>query len=126
MLRRMPEAAGSSVIGFDLDFYADGLLAIHGKVELLKNIVRSLPPAGEYEENISATLKEHCTTESNHTTTWLMAENAGTISTVLHVDPASALLCWEEIYYDLFDQKMGYVRIYFNPAVMDLSLLLKF
>ncbi len=126
MLRRMPEAAGSTVIGFDLDFFADGKLAIHGKVELLKDIVKSVPLPGEYKENINVLLKDHCITESNHTTAWLRAENAGQIAALFGLDPATALLCWEEVYYDLFDQKMGYVGISFNPAVMDLSLLLKF
>ncbi len=127
MLRRMPEAADSKVVCFDLEFYADGILAIHGKVELLQDIVVNMPEPGEYLDNMNEFLGEHCTTESNHTTAWLIAENAGrTFGGLFGIKPSVSLLCWEEIYYNLYDQKMGYIKIHFNPAVMDLSLLLKF
>jgi GntR family transcriptional regulator len=126
MLRRMPEASGSMVIRFDLEFFADGKLAIHGDVELLESIVVLMPESGEYIDNMNEFLREHCTTESNHTTAWLMAENAGLSGNLFGMKPNCALLCWEEIYYNLFDQKMGYIKIYFNPAIMDLSLLLQF
>jgi len=126
MLRRIPEASGSSVVAFELNIYADGRQAVYGEVELLKNIVVSIPPSGEYEENIDVFLKEHCTTESNHTTAWLMAENNSERARGFGLDESTALVCWEEIYYNLYDQKMGYVKVHFNPDLMDLSLLLKF
>jgi GntR family transcriptional regulator len=126
MLRRMPEAAGSMVVCFDLDFYADGMLAIHGRVELLRDIVLTMPEPGDYEDNMNDFFREHCTTESNHTTAWLLAENAGLSGNIFGLSRSTALLCWEEIYYSVYDQKMGYIKIHFNPAVMDLSLLLKF
>lgn len=126
MIKRMPEAEGSSVVAFDLDLLADGRPAIHGSVQLLRDIVTTIPQAGEYEENINMFLKDHCRTGSNHTTAWLLAENNAGMAGHFSLDPGTALLCWEEIYYDLADRKMGYVKIYFNPEIMDLSLLLKF
>jgi GntR family transcriptional regulator len=126
MLRRIPEVAGSRVVEFDLDFIADGRPAIHSSVELLKDIVVSVPPPGEYKENINAFLKEYCTTESNYTTAWLFAENKADEAARFGLDPSAALLCWEEVYYNIYDLKMGYVKIYFNSAIMDMSLLLKF
>jgi GntR family transcriptional regulator len=126
MVRRIPEAADSMVIEFDLDFIADGRPAIHCDVELLQDIVVSIPSPGEYEENIDTFLKEHCTTESNYTTAWLLAENKPSEAARFGLNPSTALLCWEEIYYNICDQRMGYVKIYFNSAIMDLSLLLKF
>lgn len=126
MLRRMPEARGSSIVSFNLDIHADGRLAIHGNVQLLQQMVQSIPPAAEYSENIDDCLREHCLTESNHTTAWLLAENNAVMADRFGLDSAVALLGWEEIYYNVYDIKMGYVRIYFNPEIMDLSLLLKF
>lgn len=126
MLRRMPEVAGSELVAFDLDFIADGRPAIHCSVELLKEIVVSLPSRGEYEENIGVFFRKHCSAESEYTTTWLMAENKPSEAARFGLDPSAALLCWEEIYYDINDKKLGYVKIYFNSAIMDLSLLLKF
>lgn len=126
MLRRMPEAEGTTVLTFDLDFFAADRAAIHGKVELLMSIVKTVPLPGEYSGKFNAILKEHCTTETNHTTAWLAAENAGAQAARFDLDANAALLCWEEVYYDLFDQKFGYIKVYFNPALIDLSMLLKF
>ncbi|OHD79638.1 MAG: hypothetical protein A3J97_11500 [Spirochaetes bacterium RIFOXYC1_FULL_54_7] len=126
MIKRMPEAEGSAVVAFDLDLLADGRPAIHGSVQLLRDIVTRIPQAGEYVDNINEYLKDHCQTESNHTTAWLLAENNAAMARHFSLEPGTALLCWEEIYYDITDRKMGYVKIYFNPEIMDLSLLLKF
>jgi hypothetical protein len=71
-------------------------------------------------------LAQHCTTPSNHTTAWLLAENAGDRGRLFAMEPSAALLCWEEVYYNVYDEKMGYLKVLFNPALMDLSLLLKF
>ncbi len=126
MLRRMPEAAKSKVVSFDIDYLADDVTALHGRVELLEEIVVTPPAPGEYYDNMNDFLTEHCRTPSNHTTAWLLAENAGSTARHFGLKPSAAILCWEEIYYNICDQKMGYIKIYFNPAVMDLSLLVKF
>ncbi|MBI9104187.1 MAG: GntR family transcriptional regulator [Spirochaetales bacterium] len=126
MLNRMPEASNKKAINFILYFYADNSLAIHCQVELLQDVVVKMPEAGEYSENINSFLGNHCIRESNHTTAWLKAGLNEEIAGEFGLAPTIPLLEWEEVYYDIFDFKMGYLKIYFHPEIMDLSLLLKF
>jgi DNA-binding GntR family transcriptional regulator len=122
----MPEAQGQDVVSYRLDYFADDQLAVAGEVELLSSIVVKHPVGGEFTDSMNAFLKEHCITHSNHTTAWLLAEQSAEVSERFSLRPDAPLLCWEEIYYNLHDQKMGYVKVFFNPDRMDLSLLLKF
>ncbi len=126
MLHRMPEARGKLVVAFMLNFYGSSRLAIAAEAELLQDIVKKMPESGEYQQDMGEFLDEHCTTESNHTTAWLQAECRQDISQRFGISKESPLLCWEEVYYNLFDEKMGYIKIYFNPEIMDLSMMLKF
>jgi len=126
MLVRMPEASGKEVVSFILSIFGDDELAIQGDVELLKDIVRTMPVSGEYTENMDSFLKDHCITESNHTTAWLQAEHNPAIAQRFFLPTDTPLLCWEEVYYNLYEEKMGYVKIHFNPKIMDISMMLKF
>ncbi len=126
MLKRMPEAADKLVVSFGQLFYADGNLAIQCQVDLLEEIVIKKPSVGLYTENINEFLREYCKTERNHTTAWLKAGMQPQISEQFGLDPATPLLEWEEVYYDIYNQKLGYVKIFFHPEIMDLSLILKF
>ena len=126
MRKRMLESEEKTVVAYDLDIYGDDVLAVQGKVELFREIVISLPPEGEYNDSMNSTLREHCVSESNHTTAWLLAENNPEIAKRFSLIPDTPLLCWEEIYYNLYDEKMGFVKVFFNPKIMNLSFLLKF
>lgn len=126
MLHRMPEASDKQVVRYRLDIYGDDMLAVQGEVELLRQIVTTIPSGGEYNGSMNEFLSEHCESESNHTTAWLLAEVNEEVASRFSLIPDTPLLCWEEIYYNLYDQKMGYVKVFFNPKIMDLSLLLKF
>lgn len=126
MLRRMPEAEGSEVVIFDVDFTADGRSAIFGTVELPQDLVIKEAPAGEYSGNLKGFFKDYCRSESNHTTAWLIAEHNDGICSRFGLAANTPILCWEEVYYDLAESRLGYVKIWFNPSIMDLSLLLSF
>jgi GntR family transcriptional regulator len=126
MVRRMPEIAGRRVAAFDQLFYADGRLAIVCRVELPDDYLITAPEAGEYTENINEFLHSSCRRESSHTTAWLTAGTSSQAARRFGLDPSAPLLEWEEVYYDMYDMKIGYVKNYFHPEIMDLSLLLKF
>ena len=126
MVRRMPAADGARVVASRQDYYANDVLAVVCYVELLEDIVDVIPEEGEYTESMKEFICAHCTTKSNHTTAWLLAEHNPEVAERFSLIPGAPLFCWEEIYYNLLDEKMGYVKIYFNQNVMDLSLMLKF
>ena len=126
MIKRMPEASGKKVVDFGQLFYADGDLAIQCRVELPEDTVIKMPAAGEYKENINQFLWKHCGKESSHTTAWLKAANNEEAAKKFSLPPATPLLEWEEVYYDVYENRIGFVKILFHPEIMDLSLLLKF
>lgn len=126
MIHRIPEARDEDVVSFRQYFYSEDRLAIHCQVELYKKDMIRMPDAGEYTENINEFLLQHCSKESSHTTAWLKAANNPRVAKELNLPEQRALLEWEEVYYDIFENKLGYVKIFFHPEIMDLSLLLKF
>jgi GntR family transcriptional regulator len=126
MINRMPEIASKPVVNFGQLFYADGNLAIQCQVELPEEQMLKMPDAGEYTENINEFLREYCNRESSHTTAWLKAGINPSIAESFYLGPETPLLEWEEVYYDIYDQRIGYIKIFFHPKIMDLSLLLKF
>ena len=126
MLHRMPEAKDQDVISYRLDYFADEQLAVVCEVELLSSIVRKIPESGDFSDSMNDFLIEHCDFDSNHTTAWLLADQNEEVCIRFSLPALTPLQCWEEIYYNLYDQKMGYVKVFFNPSRMDLSLLLRF
>jgi GntR family transcriptional regulator len=126
LLKRIPEAMDKEVVEFGQSFFANGQLAIQCRVELLREYVTEIPEEGYYTENINDFLMQHCNRETSYTIAWLNAGLNSEISEKFGLPPMTPLLVWEEIYYDIFDFKLGYVKIYFHPETMDLSLLLNF
>lgn len=124
MLKRIPEAEGRETISYDLLFYADEQLAIQCQAELLKEYVSQTPEAGKVVDNVSDFLRKHCTRETSYTVAWLTAGQNERIADKFGLEQSTPLLEWEEVYYDIFDFKLGYIKIYFHPRIMDLSLLL--
>jgi len=95
-------------------------------VELLRETVIKIPEEGEYTENINQFFWEHCNKESSHTTAWLNAGLNLGVCKLFSLPESTPLLEWEEVYYDVYENRIGFVKIYFHPEIMDLSLLLKF
>jgi GntR family transcriptional regulator len=126
MLKRLPELEDEQVLNYQLQFFADDKLAIHVNAELLNKYVKFRPESGIYTDLITDELKKYCDVDSAYSTVWQRAGISQKISSKFGIDPKTPLLIWDEIYYDLFDTKIGYVEILFNPEIMDLSMKLNF
>jgi GntR family transcriptional regulator len=126
MLNRIPEAESKEILGYELRFLAGSKLAIHVNVELFNKYVKSKPESGVYPEIITDSLKKYCDVDSAYSTAWQRAGISQEISKKFEIPPETALLIWDEIYYDLNDYKIGYVEVHFNPEIMDLSMKLSF
>jgi len=126
MLHRIPEAASEDILSYELQFFADDRVAILVRVELLNKYIRSKPEKGIYSEIITDSLKKYCNVDSAYSTAWQRAGIAPEISEKFGIEINTPLLIWDEIYYDLSDYKIGYVEIFFNPEIMDLSMKLSF
>ena len=126
MLHRVPESKGEEILTYKLNFYADEKLAILANVELFNRFVKSKPESGEYTEILFDSLKQYCNIDSSYSTAWQKAGICPEISRKFQIPDNTPLLMWDELYYDLNDYKIGYVEIYFNPEIMDLSMKLTF
>ena len=126
LLRRIPEAADEEILSYELQFFADEKLAIHVNVELFNKFVKCKPESGVYTELITDELKKYCDVASAYSTAWQRAGISPEISSRFGINKETPILIWDEIYHDLNDYKIGYVEIYFNPEIMDLSMKLSF
>lgn len=126
MVKRIPEAEAEDVLFYELLFFADSQLAIHVKVELYKKYIICKPESGAYSEIITDSFKKYCNVDSAYATAWQRAGISPEISSKFGIDVNNPLLIWDEIYYDLNDNRIGYTEIHFNPEIMDLSMKLTF
>ncbi len=126
MLHRMPESDNEKILAYKLEFYADNDPAIHVRVELLYKHVISLPEKGEYTEVLTESLSKICGVNSIYSTAWQRAGLSPEIASRFALPENTPLLIWDEVYYDLYDFKIGYVEIHFNPKIMDISMKLSY
>jgi GntR family transcriptional regulator len=126
MLHRIPKSAEDEILTYKLHFYADERLAIQANVELLNRFVKHRPKSGEYTEVLTDSLKQYCDLDSTYSTAWQKAGICPDIARKFQIPENTPLLIWDELYYDLNDFNIGYVEIYFNPEIMDLSMKLTF
>ncbi|WP_320128488.1 GntR family transcriptional regulator [uncultured Sphaerochaeta sp.] len=123
---RIPGARERSYVTFDQDFFADDSLAIHTTVCIDMGFIKVYPEPGEYHDNINKFFLTHCKMKSEHVISWQRAETNPLIASSFGLPPETPLLCWQEVYYNVYDECMGYIKINFNPGIMDLSMLLHF
>lgn len=124
--KRITHPSEERFIRFRQLFSADGKLAILSIVHINKKYLVQFPEEGVYEENINSFLQTHCTMKSEYVISWPKAEIQEEIATMFGVPSNTPLLSWEEAYYNIFDECMGLIEVYFNPDIMDLSMLLHF
>ena len=106
-------------------FCAGQAPAIYCKIYLPAEKLLSTPSI-EMEQNIFVFLKRNFDEEIAHTIVNLMSKNAtASIAKMFNLQVGDALLYFEESYYNLQDEVICYSEIYFNPAIMELSMLRK-
>ncbi|MDY0288506.1 MAG: hypothetical protein RBR15_06760 [Sphaerochaeta sp.] len=113
-------------IRFNQTFYADGAIAILSVVHIHKNHLLKYPQEGVYEDNIDSFFQSHCTMGSEYVISWPLAKLDEKVATAFGLEHNVPVLSWEEVYYNILDECMGLIEVYFNPTIMDLSMLLHF
>jgi len=124
--KRIGDANEDQYIRFTQNFSADGTNAIHSIVYINKNHLLKYPQKGVYEDNIDSFFHSHCTMGSEYVISWPIAKLDDKIATAFGLEPNLPLLSWEEMYYNILDECMGLIEVYFNPTIMNLSMLLHF
>ncbi len=125
MINRMPEIASQLDCNFGQLFYADGNWRSSARLSCLRIRCSKCLMLGNIRK-ISTNFSANTAIGKQHTTAWLKAGINPSIAEGFTMGPETPLLEWEEVYYDIYDQRIGYIKIFFHPEIMDLSLLLKF
>lgn len=107
-------------------YLADQQPAAYCRMFFPKNLFINLP-SGEVEfSNVFKFVKAYFNQEIEQTLIWLNARVATEqLADKLKVPPGTALLVWDELLCNYRDQIIGYSRIYFNPEIMNVSMMRK-
>ena len=124
--KRIAHPTGERFIRFRQNFSADEKLAILSVVHINKKHLVQYPEEGLYEDNIDSFFQSHCTMKSEYVISWPKADVNEEIAAAFGLQSNVPMLSWEEVYYNIFDECMGLIEVYFNPNIMDLSMLLHF
>jgi DNA-binding GntR family transcriptional regulator len=124
--KRIELTSEERFIRFNQTFSADGTIAILSVVHINKNHLLKYPQEGVYEDNIDSFFQSHCTMGSEYVISWPIAKLDEKIAMSFGLEPNVPVLAWEEVYYNILDECMGLIEVYFNPTIMDLSMLLHF
>lgn len=124
--KRIPECLLENLIELSQRYYANGKLAVVSDVFIAKTFLIESPEAGEFTDSINEFFAHHCTEKSEYVLAWPKAIIKEERAMEFGLEPHTPLLAWEEVYYNLYDEPMGLIEAYFNPDIMDLSMLLHF
>ncbi|MEW6622081.1 MAG: GntR family transcriptional regulator [Bacillota bacterium] len=116
---------GDSLFYFECIFYASSRPSIHCHIYVPQHKLKVLP-AKQTEKTIYKFLKKYCDEEVTHTIVSFHPINSNeALSKLFNLEPGTALLSWQQIYYNLFDEIICYSESYFNPEIIQTSMLRK-
>ena len=112
------------VIKFTWLYYADQIPAIIVDIQIPEIYFQKKPEQNE-EESLREFLEKYCHQDLAQCIANINAINNEDIARRFQVEAQTAFIMWEELFYNIYDQMICYNEIYFNPQVMNLSLLIK-
>lgn len=124
MRRRLPDDTRADVFVFQWNYLCDGEVWIACRVQVLRDALRLIPSARREEMRLTDYLARFCESDVIYTTTWLQAGRDAQSAALFGLPPETPLLIWEELFYDLYDRRIGFNEIFFHPERCDLSMLL--
>ncbi|MEW6622076.1 MAG: GntR family transcriptional regulator [Bacillota bacterium] len=125
MARKLGLNPEDELFFFQCTYQADEQPAIHCHLYISRAKLKVVPSI-EMEKDIFTFLKKYADEEITHTIVWLKSKNClPPLSDIFGIDNGTSIMFWEEMYYNLFDEIVCYAEIYFNPNVIDMSMLRK-
>jgi GntR family transcriptional regulator len=115
---------GEQIIKFNWTYYADHLPAIFVDLQLPESFLKKEPKIDD-NDSLRDFLEEYCQQDLAQCVANIKALNDDSMSELFSLEENRALIMWEELFYNIYDQMICYNKIYFNPSVMELSLLIK-
>jgi DNA-binding GntR family transcriptional regulator len=115
------------LLDFRWDYYADDKLAIQGFVSIPKKLFTEVPEDnivyGKENVKIDSLYTKHCNQDVTHNIIKVSATIDSKISQAFNLDPRTIIMCWDETFYNYLDQPIGVCDIYFNPDVLQMSMV---
>lgn len=108
-------------------FYADDKSAVHVLIHIPKKFMQSLPEDGNSktsEVDMTSTYKLNFGQQFSHVIAKILACKNHDMADFFGLDKETPLIMFDQIIYNIFDEKIGSSEIYLNPEIMNLSLIL--
>lgn len=106
-------------------YYADDLPAIYSQVYLPRSIILE-DPREEKDHDFFHFLEEYCEESVDQTIIKFFPKASSPfISSVLDMEEGTPYIEWEEYYYNVYDEVISAASTYFNPQVMEFTMLRK-
>lgn len=112
------------LVKFTWLYMADKTPAIFVDIQIPKSLFVK-EPEKDHNDSLREFLSEYCQQDLAQCIANIKAVNDDDMCMRFSLEHNKALVMWEEFFYNIFDQMICYNQIYFNPDVMDLSLLIK-
>lgn len=124
-VKRMETQCNELVLAFDWLYYANNVPAILVKIQIPKRHL-TVEPSSEYvERTLASFLMKYCDKDPAHTITRLKGTHNSEAAEHFKLPYLTPLLAWDEIFFDINDEKLCFNEIFFNPTYMDLAVLVK-
>jgi len=121
MAKRLPSAAGEEVYRWDWEYYLDDILFVIATEEIPKKYFLKEPEYSK-EFSVKAFAAKYCNKDLAYFISWINASERPKIAKRFGVD-TMIIQDWEEVYHDIEDHAICYCEVYFNPDVIEVSIL---
>jgi GntR family transcriptional regulator len=118
-------AENELVIRFLWTYYADEIPAIFVYRHIPVFLFKMIPDHKEIIEDTRLFLEKYCNQDLAHFISKIKPVLNNKIDQDFGLEVNTPLIMWEEILYNIYDDIIGYDETYFNPNIIDLSLLIK-
>lgn len=108
-------------------FYADNIKAVHILCHIPKKLMVSFPEDGNSKVNEidqANTFKTNFGQQFSHVIARIKACQNIEMTRFFNLERDTPLIMFDEIVYNIFDERIGSSEIYLNPQIMDISLIL--
>lgn len=113
------------VCSFTWLYFADQDPAIYVGIQVPATNLHADLREKEVEPTLRSFLEKYCGQDVAHSIAKMKAVDNELIAGVFGLAKQQPMLMWEEIFYNIYDEPLCYNEIFFNPGVLELSILRK-
>ncbi|MEW6621719.1 MAG: GntR family transcriptional regulator [Bacillota bacterium] len=123
--KRMGLCSQQEVLSFNRIYYANYNPAILVKVQIPKSYLIIEPDLTVIEKNLKSFILNYCHRDVAHSIDWLKGACNEQVAELFKLNKNIPMLAWEQVYFGLYDEKICFNEIFFNPQYIDMAILVK-